>query len=357
MPPFVLSLYCNSNNYSMKNLLTLILSFFLMVGASNAQGISGTVVQSDGEAVAFANVVLRASADSSVAKVAYTEDDGKFYLRPSSTGDYFIDISYIGYDPYISETIAYDVTGDVDLGKLTLGAANTTLDAVTVKAKKPIVEVQPDKTRFNIEGSINAQGDNTLDLLRKAPGVVVDNNDNISLMGKNGVRIYINGRPSPLGGDDLAAYLRSLNASDISSIDIITNPSAKYEAQGNAGIIDIRLRKNQKHGTNATVNMGFAQGITLKGRGGINANYKNDNTNVFGSYGYFQGMRHNFANFYREQVGNIYEASNDIRVNQRNHNARLGADYFLDDKQTIGFLASTNLTRPDHSTRTVTKIS
>lgn len=321
-----------------------------------AQNISGSVQAPDESAVAFANIILKSAADSTVQKVGYSEDDGSFLLVANKAGSYFVEISYVGYAPFATEVFEYDGESK-ELGILTLGNSLTTIDEVTVRAKKPIVEVQPDKTRFNIEGSINAQGSNTFDLLRKAPGVVVDNNDNITLMGKNGVRVYINGRPSPLAGDDLVAYLRSLNASDISSIDIITNPSAKYEAEGNAGIIDIRLKKNQKHGANATVNAGFAQGITPKANGSINGNYRNDKINLFGGYGYFQGIHHNETHFYREQVGNIYEADNDMRNEIKNHNARVGLDYFLSDRHTIGVLASGNFNQPGNRTRTVTKIS
>ncbi|MDX1685797.1 MAG: TonB-dependent receptor [Saprospiraceae bacterium] len=338
--------------------LRITLSFLTMFLTSvmTAQSITGTVVQEDGSAVSFASVSLRSMPDSTLQKVGYTEDDGTFLLATSKPGSYFVEVSYVGFKP--SSTNPFEFNGSsMDLGEVLLGASLTTLDEVTVRGKKPIVEVQPDKTRFNIEGSINAQGSNTFDLLRKAPGVIVDNNDNISLLGKNGVRIYINGRPSPLAGDDLAAYLRSLNATDISSIDIITNPSSKYEAQGNAGIIDIRLKKNQKFGSNMTLNAGFAQGITPKGNASFNANYRNNIVNLFGGYSYWQGINHNYANFYREQVGFIYEASNDIRRDAVNHGARLGADFFLNDRHTLGFMASTNFNNPVNKTRTVTRIS
>lgn len=322
----------------------------------SAQSISGKVIDPESTGVSFANVILKSAADSSLQKVGYTEDDGSFMLVTDQPGQYYVEVSYVGYQTNLTESFEYRGES-LDLGDVPLGQSLTTLDEVTVKAKKPIVEVQPDKTRFNIEGSINAQGSNTFDLLRKAPGVVVDNNDNITLLGKNGVRVYINGRPSPLAGDDLAAYLRSLNASEISSIDLITNPSAKYEAQGNAGIIDIRLKKNQKHGANMTVNAGFAQGITPKGNGSFNGNFRNDLVNLFGGYSYFQGIHHNESHFYREQVGNVYEASNDVKREVRNNGIRLGLDLFPNESHTIGFLATANINDPMNRTRTVTEIS
>jgi outer membrane receptor protein involved in Fe transport len=136
-----------------------------------------------------------------------------------------------------------------------------------------------------VEASINATGSNALELLQKSPGVQVDNNDNISMKGKTGVRIYIDGKMTQLDTKDLAAYLRSINSNDIEAIEMISNPSAKYDASGNAGIINIRLKKNKKYGTNGTVNLGFIQGITPKGNGSVNLNYRDKKINVFGNAG------------------------------------------------------------------------
>jgi iron complex outermembrane receptor protein len=119
------------------------------------------------------------------------------------------------------------------------------LKAVTVVSQKPVIEVRADKTILNVEGSVNAVGQDALELLRKSPGVLVDKDDNISLSGKNGVQVYIDGRPTPLSGKDLSDYLKTVQSSQIEAIEIITNPSAKYDAAGNAGIINIRLKKNK----------------------------------------------------------------------------------------------------------------
>ena len=106
-----------------------------------------------------------------------------------------------------------------------------------------MIEVKADKTIVNVENSINAVGSDALELLRKSPGVLVDKDDALSLAGKNGVQVYIDGKPSPLSGADLAAYLKSIQSTQIESIELITNPSAKYEAAGNAGIINIKLKR------------------------------------------------------------------------------------------------------------------
>src|SRR4029078_12247028 len=133
----------------------------------------------------------------------------------------------------------------VSVPALQLSKGSGNLKEVVVTTRKPAIEVRADKTILNVEGSINSVGQDALELLRKSPGVLVDKDDNLSLSGRNGVQVYIDGRPSPLTGSDLAAYLKSLQSSQIEAIEIISNPSAKYDAAGNAGIINIRLKKNK----------------------------------------------------------------------------------------------------------------
>lgn len=333
--------------------IVLYLSFFLFsVSLVQAQSVSGGVVNPDDQPISYADVVLYDQKDSTMVKVGFTDENGRFELATLRTGSFYLQVNFVGFTPYNSKPFLLTAGDKQDIGVLKMRSSNQ-LDEVTVSAKKQLIEVLPDRTKFNVEGSINAQGSDAFELLRKAPGVVVDNNDNISLMGKNGVRVFINGRPSPLSGDDLAAFLKSLNSNDISSIDIITNPGARYEAEGNAGIIDIRLKKNEKHGANANINLGLAQGITPKGMAGVTANYRNNKINAYGNYSYRQGIHHNWAEFYREQVGQIFESANNFRTEQRNHNVRVGLDYDLTSKQSIGVMASGNFT--DHTVRTNTK--
>ena len=164
-----------------------------------------------------------------------------------------------------------------------------------------MIEVRADKTVFNVEASINATGSNALELLQKSPGIQVDNNENISMKGKSGVRGYVDGRMMQLDTKDLAAYLKSINSSDMEAIEMISNPSAKYDASGNAGIINIRLKKNKKFGTNGSANVGFIQGVKPKGNGSVNLNYRNKKVNLFSNVGGFLGDNQNSLNLYRIQ--------------------------------------------------------
>ena len=141
-----------------------------------------------------------------------------------------------------------------------------------------------DRTVFNVEASATTQGLNALELLRKSPGVNVDKDENVNLKGRQGVIIYINGKPSQMSGRDLAAFLKGLTANDIEAIEIIANPGAKFDAAGNAGVINIKLKKNKKIGTNGNATVGFSQGFTPKVNAAVSLNYRDAKWNLFSNY-------------------------------------------------------------------------
>ncbi|MDP9230939.1 MAG: outer membrane beta-barrel family protein, partial [Bacteroidota bacterium] len=217
------------------------------------------------------------------------------------------------------------------------------LKAVEVNTTKPMIEIKADKTIFNVEGSVNAVGQDALELLRKSPGVMVDKDDNISLSGKNGVRVYIDGRPTPLAGADLAAYLKSLQSSSIESIEIITNPSAKYDAAGNAGIINIKLKKNKSYGTNGSVNAGYAIGITPKYNTGFSLNNRNKIMNVFGNYNFNHRRNENTFNLNRVLLDTMFDQRSSMLNGGESHNFKAGADFFINKKSTIGLMVNGNV--------------
>src|SRR5690606_14889660 len=180
-----------------------------------------------------------------------------------------------------------------------LASFATELNEVVVTSTRPVVEVKPDKTVFNVEGSVNSIGNTALDLLRKAPGVVVDNNERLMLIGKSGVRVYIDGKQSLLRGDDLANYLKTLQSNQIDAIEIITQPSSRYEADGNAGIINIRLIKDKSLGTNATLSLNHNQAVHSRSNANLNINNRTRALNVFGNINYAIGGNSNWQQFMR----------------------------------------------------------
>ncbi len=320
----------------MKNLLlcTVIGVFFLCPLFSQ---ISGNVIDDTGIPVSYANVVLNRISDSTMVKVEMTDDVGKFVFQGIPKGKYQVEISYVGLENYFSE--AFDL-GDsvIELGEIKMKKSTGELSEVTVVASRPVLQVEPDKLIFNVEGSVNSSGNSALELLRKAPGVVVDNNENVSLAGKNGIQIFINGKPSYLTGEDLAAYLRNIRSEDIDKIEIITNPSSKFEAEGNAGIINIIMKKDKKLGANGRLGLGYGQGRRSSFNGNLSGNYKNKKLNAFGRFsgGQYKGI--NEFDLYRIQQGTIYDqvSHRDFRSDYQNFN--VGLDLFLNEKNTLGIL-------------------
>lgn len=294
--------------------------------------------------MAGATVSLLQASDSAVVKLAVSKKDGSFSFSIIKSGKYIIAVTYINYKKAFSMSFEFDGVKDFELTAITLDPLPKGLSEVTITSKKPLVEVKADKTILNVEGTINAVGSDAFELLKKSPGVQVDKDDNLSLSGKNGVQIYIDGRPSPLSGKDLAEYLKSIRSSEIESIELITNPSAKYEAAGNAGIINIKFKKNKAFGTNGSINAGYNIGIYSKYNAGISLNHRNKKINAFGNYTYNNSKAENYANLNRLILDTLFDQKSTITVNPVSNTFRAGLDYFINKKNTIGILINGNYT-------------
>ena len=331
----------------MKNISLLLLALVSSLSFTYAQSngkITGSILDADGQAVSYANVILFTLADSNMVKAEITDDKGIFQMAGLTSGAYWIQASFVGLPDFKSEALQVEAGQTLALPAFRLLPSTNDLDEVLVTATKPLVEVKPDKMVFNVEGSINAQGNTALELLRKSPGVMVDNNDNVMLQGRSGVQIYIDGKPSPLSSSDLAAYLETLQSSEIESIEIITNPSSRYDAQGNAGIINIKIKKDKNLGANGNFDAGYSIGKLPQYNAKLSGNYRNKKVNLFGSYGYGEGRNRNLFNLYREQSGLSFDQKNINLSEWNNHNFRAGADFFLNKKSTIGVMANGNIT-------------
>jgi hypothetical protein len=249
----------------MKLFITLII--FVLTGnislAQNAS-VSGKIMDITGKPSVAATVVLLQSIDSELINYALTNNNGIFKITSIKPGKYFILASSVGFNKQASPVFNLKEDHSYKVPAISLFRSSTSLTTVSIEVKKPMIEVKADRIILNIENSINATGSNAFDLIRKSPGVSVDKDDNITMQGKNGVKIYIDGKPTQMSVQDLAAYLKSVNSADIESIEMVTNPSAKYDAAGNAGIINIRLKKNRNYGANGSVSTGVALGYTVK---------------------------------------------------------------------------------------------
>ena len=340
----------------MRRLALLTVTCFL-VAAAFAQQVSGNVKDQQGKALSNSTVSLLNAKDSSVVKLAASNNNGSYTFNGVKPGNYLISISHVGYAPVYSKSFEYAGSGDFNVPAIQVNKITGDLKEVVVNSKKPMVEVRADKTILNVEGTINSVGTDALELLRKSPGVMVDKDDNLSLAGKNGVQIYIDGRPTPLSGKDLSDYLKSLQSAQIESIEIITNPSAKYDAAGNAGIINIRLKKNKSFGTNGSVNAGYGIGIYPKYNGGLSLNHRNNKVNIFGNYTFNDNINESYMKLHREQLDTLFDQQSKIYMKNISHGYKGGLDYFVNKFNTVGLIISGNSSDMTFSNYSRTPIS
>lgn len=316
---------------------------------TGAGSVSGRVVDAWQKPVAGANAVLLQAADKKLVKADVTNATGGFTMDDLADGKYLLQINQQGFDAFVSDTII--VTGTaVSLNDITLQQKSAALKDVVVRAQKPFVEVMADKLVVNVENSIVSAGSSAMDVLTRSPGVRVDQNDNISLKGKPGVIIMIDGKITPLSGTDLANVLKSMPAASIDKIELISNPGARYDAAGSAGIINIKTKEDQRMGMNGSVNLSYAQGVYPKYNGGFSLNYHNRKWNVYGSYSYAYRywFNHLMLNrrFLDTSAGHkdrqlfAYRQDNNALFDFRNHIASAGADYSWSKKTTIGIAVS-----------------
>lgn len=340
-------------NNNIMGKLVFIFSLFLSIISFGQETfrIKGFISSSDG-VVPFVSVVVKNSSDSTIAKVGVSDTTGIYTVSGLQNGNYFVTYKMVGYLDQVSES--FEIKGkDVDLGETNL-SADGELETVVVTQIRPIVEIRPDKTVFNVDNTINATGSNGFDLLRKAPGVIIDNSNNIIVEGKSGVQIYIDNKPSVLAGDDLINFLRTLQAADIDNIEIITQPSSKYDAAGNAGIINIVLKRDKNLGTNGTITAGYEYGRNHHGNSSISLNHRRKKSNVYASYSNSFGKNWSFFDFERTQFGYLYDSESTNNNYSGAHNGKIGADFYINKKHTIGVLATGNFfdSKTDGATET-----
>ena len=241
----------------MKKLL--LLTFALMATMSsigqNLRKIKGSVLDEKSNSIPFANVLLLKAKDSTLVKATTTDLEGNFSIEDYKDNQFLLKISMVGFKEFYSPKFIINIEKQgLDLGKVNILPSENLLGALNVTAKKPFIEQQLDKTVVNVENSIVASGNTLLEILEKSPGVVIDRQNNaIKLRNKDGVMVMIDGRRNFLSNEALIQFLTNLNSEQVASIEIITNPSSKYDAQGNSGIINIKLKKNLSFGTNGSL--------------------------------------------------------------------------------------------------------
>ncbi len=261
-------------------LITLTAFGFESFGQGKTGKITGTVIDGNTKTIESATISLLRAKDSSVAKMSVADKTGKYEFDGIPEGKYLVSISAVGHSKGFSEMIEITATNNnVVLKTIELVPQAKSIGEVTVTAKKPLIEQKLDRTIVNVEASVTNVGNSALEVLEKSPGVTVDKDGNISLKGKQGVVVMIDGRPSYLTGPDLANLLRSMSASQLDQIEIMTNPPAKFDAAGNSGVINIKTKKNKQFGYNGSITSGYTQGKYPRFNESANFNYRNGKFN------------------------------------------------------------------------------
>lgn len=334
-------------------LLTLSTASGQALTRGTVKGQVGTVA---GKPLEFTTLMLLKAKDSTLVKGAISDVDGKYTFDNVGAGRYVVAAQQIGYHKTYSAPFAIDETQPaLELPLLSMADETKNLTEVKVVAQKPFIEQQVDRTVVNVENSIVSSGNTALEVLEKAPGVTIDRqNDQIQLKGKSGVIVYIDGKQTYLSQQEVSNLLKNTPSDNIATIEIITNPGSKYDAAGNSGIINIKMKKNKNFGTNGNVVIGTGYGWVnnLNGarkdlpkfNGSLNLNHREGKINLFGNYSYTnrQSAQMNELNRVIPYNGQTtYFDQTSFRPNQFvGHSYKAGIDYFISPKSTIGVLVN-----------------
>lgn len=314
--------------------------------------ISGRVSDNQQQPLAAVTINLLRAGDSSLVKIALSNAKGEYLFEQVPAGDYRLQLTAVGFATQFSSLISIkEDKNQWEMEPMQLSQATKDIGGVTVTARRPFIESRIDKTVVNVDASPTSAGSTALEVLEKSPGIMVNNDGVISLRGKAGVTVMLDGRQTYLSATDLANLLRNMPASAIDQIEIMTNPSARFDAAGNSGIINIKTKKGRAGGFNGSVMVGFTSSfftqngnlyVIPKTQNSFNFNYRKNKINFFGNYNpnIFRGRN-------RQQINRVVlddtktpqgyvDVESRFRFGNNNHTLKLGLDYFADKKNTFG---------------------
>ncbi|WP_448698038.1 outer membrane beta-barrel protein [Mucilaginibacter sp. AW1-3] len=329
--------------------LFILTKFYAADAQTNDSKIIGKVADIQNAPIKDVTVYLLLPADSSTVKFAVSDKDGKFEFDGLQPNKYLISIENIGYEKLISAPYILKRSAIIDVGIIKLKINYKSLNTVDIIADRPFIETKPGKKILNVKNSITSAGSNAFEILKKAPGVKIDNDNNISLDGKNNVLVLIDNKPANIPPEALIEMLQSMPSNTISQIELINTPGARYNAAGGGGAINIKLTRNEDFGINTSVNINsgvqqIGEGHDSKYRGGAGVvfNSRTKDLNVFGNYSYSNipynriFLTDRFVN-YKNVITEI-DADYFSDQSRLSNNYRLGADYNISPKHIIGFL-------------------
>jgi hypothetical protein len=307
-----------------------------------------------GETIPFASAIIINRKTKAVVKGLQTDVNGNLLMTGLPKGVFTFKISYVGYQTMVRDSVSIsDAQKQVNLGTIKMKPAKgTALKEVAITAQKSTMQLGIDKKVFSVDQSLVSEGGSASDLLQNVPSVQSDIDGNVSLRGSTGVKVLIDGKPSMIAGGNVAQILQSIPASAIESVELITNPSAKYDAEGQSGIINIVLKKNKKLGLNGSI------ALTAGNRDNYNANtslsFQNDKVNIYGNYSYRYGTRLGGGYSNIQYLNPSFPAafanqSTDSKSLEKGHNLKAGLDYYLAPKSILSFSGGFNIRDNDRN--------
>ncbi|MCJ0741819.1 outer membrane beta-barrel protein [Pedobacter montanisoli] len=296
------------------------------------------IKETNNQSVPYASVELKKASDQTLVKGAFSNENGSANFSSIPNGNYIIKVSAMGFAVKTSEVFSLPAKKRIEI---TLNHDTKQLKEVSVNATRPFIQRSEGKLLINVDATASNAGSTVLEVLEKSPGVMVDRNGGISLQGKNGVLVMIDGKQTYLSGTELNALLSSMNASQVNQIELITSPSAKYDATGNAGIINIKTKKNNQEGINGNLQIGGGRGKGYRSNNSMQFNYRKGKINAFANYAF--NYNTNSTEIYADRA--YFDNTNQSHLEQPSHlssyayiqTLKTGLDIFASEKSTVGF--------------------
>jgi len=342
----------------MKRYFYLLLLNFLITSFAYAQvKVTGKVHVENNVPLASATAYLMKAKTTVILKAVVTDENGEYQFSDIQAGSYYVEAKMVGYTT--NKSNVFDISkSDHKVPAILLNTDTRKLQEVAVEGKRPMVESKPGKLVLNVENSPLAAGNNALDIVQRAPGVSLDNNNNLQLMGQSGVSVTIDGRQTYMSGEQLVNFLKSTDGNQIKSVEVITTRAAKDDAEGAVGTINIVLKKNRMEGFNGTFNMTAGRGEKFRGNSSLSLNYKKNNTTVFGSYAYSDEKSHRKLLLDRviQNKGEktYFKQRSILDEKEQNHSYRFGVEQRTSARNTltVQFNGSNNIEYNDNDSKT-----
>lgn len=308
--------------------------------SAQLHSVAGSVSDAGNRPVRAAAVSILSAGDSAWISSQLSDDSGTFSFKELQAGDYILSVQALGFKTkYSILSLNKDIAGL----PIALSALSNQLNDVTVSSQRSFIEPGLGKTVINVEKSISSTGSNVWELLRKSPGVTVSDEGGISMQGKQGVVVLVDDRPTYLSGSQLMQYLKSMPATDIAQLELITQPSARYDAEGNSGIVNIKTKRIKKRGFNGSVSGTYAQSRYPSAFESLQLNYRKNKISIYANFSYYYGrgymtqdLHRNFRNINTYAISGTFDQNLYSYETFTNTGIKLGGDLAATEKTNIG---------------------